>query len=73
MQFFVSADYNCMHQTYVPSGYVSTLADESILESLDKLSLTTDVEEREETARQIVLRRCGQTLPVLFDECYSQR
>lgn len=75
MQFFDSESYKCMHQTYVSTGYVSTLADESqsILASFDKLSLTTDVEEREETARQIILKRCGQTAPLLFDDCYSQR
>lgn len=62
-----------MHLTYVPAGYVSTFTNESVLESFDKLSLTADVGDREETARQIVLKRCGQTAPILFDDCYSQR
>lgn len=58
--------------TYVPAGYVSTITDDTILESFTKLSLELD-EEREKTAREIILKRCNQTEPFLFNEYYSER
>lgn len=64
--------YKCMHFTYVPSGYVSATADETVLESLSKLSLILP-DEREKTAKELILKRCGQTEPLNFDECYCQR
>lgn len=61
-----------MQLTYVSPGYVSTLADDTVLEDFSKLSLVVD-EERDKTAKEIVLKYCNQTEPQLFNECYSER
>lgn len=63
----------CMYLTYVPAaGYVPTITDDTVLESFSKLSLVVP-EEREKTAKEIILKRCNQTEPLNFDECYSLR
>lgn len=64
-----------MQLTYVSPGYVSTVADvtnDIVLEDFCKLSLVVD-EERDKTAKEIVLKYCCQTEPLQFDECYSER
>lgn len=61
-----------MPLSYVSAGYVPTITDDTILESFSELSLVV-AEKREKTAKEIILKRCNQTEPLLFDECYSLR
>lgn len=65
---------------YVFLGFLSDDCDDTIVD-LSKLSIGDSVHEvtvlekfhdtsRIATARDYVLRRCNQTEPILFDECY---
>lgn len=65
------------------AGFLNEECDDTVIE-LSKLSLAdsefevtildkfNESAERIATARDYVLRRCNQTAPILFDECYPE-
>lgn len=83
-----SASCMCrLYSTYVSApGYISNVLQESLLEEcFENLSLTRErsiLRPEEETyphqevtvtARDVVLRKCGQTEPLPFEKCYPNR
>lgn len=76
--FPVEASCMCLY-SYVTTGYINGADHSKTLEAVfEDLSLT-DAEELLHdtgplpivvTARDVVLRRCGQTAPIPFEQCY---
>lgn len=67
----------------MPAGFLAEDCDDTLIE-LSKLSIADsdhdvtvvekvhDTSGRHTTAQDYVLRRCDQTAPILFDECYPE-
>lgn len=62
-----------MYLKYVSTAGYDPVTEDTVLESFSKLSLVAEPVQREETAKEIILKRCNQSEPLVFDECYSER